>query len=281
MNRGDDERRGTDDPYTTMGGTRQTRTRMPDDTGAARPRAPRARASRSTVTVVGVAVLLIAAIAFVNRGPGSSGGGTGRAGGEPESSSTAATGDKPVTAKGPSGIPSGFARSSQGAQSAASNYTVALNSADMFKTAERHRIIDALYTPEAAAKLNRAQDAVINADFLKRRGLDAAGNAPAGSLFVSRTLPVGTKVSYADADSATVSVWYSGLVGMSAEKSTNPVKASWNTLTFQLKWVSDDWKIVSTSEKKGPTPLPSDETASDSGEISRAVEEYGGFTYAR
>ncbi len=281
MNRGDDERRGTDDPYTTMGGTRQTRTRMPDDTGAVRPRTPRARASRSTVTVVGVAVLLIAAIAFVNRGSGSGGGDTGRAGGKPESSSTAATGEKPVTAKGPSGIPSGFARSSQGAQSAASNYTVALNSADMFRTAERHAIVDALYTSAEAPRLKASQDALYSAEFLRRTGLDARGEAPAGSLFVSRALPVGTKVESADADNATVSVWYSALIGMSSPSSTDPVKSSWNTLTFRLRWEKDDWKVVSTTEKKGPAPLPGDQAASDSAEISKAVEEYGGFTYAR
>jgi hypothetical protein len=283
MNRGDDDRRGTDDPYTTMGGTRQTRNRMPDDAGTTRPRAPRVRASRSTITVVGVVVLLVAAIAFVNRGPGSGSGdeGQGGSGNRPESSSTAATGEKPVTGKGPTGIPSGFARSGQGAQSAASNYTVALSSVDMFKADSRHRLVDSIYTPEAAAKLKSSQDAAYSVQFLQKLGLDANGSAPEGSLFVSRAIPVGAKVESADADAAKISVWYTGLIGMSGAQSTDPVKTSWNTWTFQLKWVGNDWKIVSDAQKKGPTPLPGDETASNSDEISKAVEEFGGFTYAR
>ncbi|MFJ2743677.1 hypothetical protein ACIO3O_28955 [Streptomyces sp. NPDC087440] len=281
MNRGDDERRGTDDPYTTMGGTRQTRTRMPDDAGSTRPRSPRVRASRSTVTVVGVVVLLVAAIAFVNRGSGDGDGGTGQSGGRPESSSTAASGVKPVTGKGATGIPSGFARNVQGAQSAATNYTVALSSVDMFKSDSRHRLVDSIYTSEAAAKLKASQDAAYSAQFLQKLGLDANGDAPQGSLFVSRAIPVGARVESADADDAKIAVWYTGLIGMSGTTSTDPVKTSWNTWTFQLKWVDNDWKIVSDSQKKGPTPLPGDETASNSDEISKAVEEYGGFTYAR
>ncbi|MFF0747259.1 hypothetical protein ACFYVL_43450 [Streptomyces sp. NPDC004111] len=281
----DDDRRGTDDPYTTMGGTRQTRTRMPEDHGSARPRGTRQgpRASRSMIAAVAVVVLLIAAIAFANRGPGSGpaeGGSEGKEG-TPSSGSTAASGEKPVTGKGATGIPSGFARNAQGAQSAATNYTVALGSVDMFKADSRHRIVDSLYTPESAAKLKGPQDTAYSPQFLQKLGLDAEGNAPSGSTFVSRTLPVGAKTESVDADNAKISVWYTGLIGMSGAKSIDPVKTNWGTWTFDLKWVGDDWKIVGDAQKKGPTPVPGDETASSSDEISKAVDEYGGFTYAR
>ncbi|AXE79163.1 hypothetical protein [Streptomyces atratus] len=275
----------TDDGYSTIGGTRQTRTRLPDGEGSdgySTPRRP-ARNSRSLVTVVGVVVLLIAAIAFANMGGGGkdgSGGGSGNGGSKPDSSSTAATGTKPVTGKNGS-IPSGFAHDEQGAQSAASNFAVALGSVGMFKKDSRHKIVNTIYTAEAAAKLRDPQDAAYSADFLGKLGLDPDGNAPQGSTFVSRTIPVGTKLEAFAGDTAKVSVWYTGLIGMSGPESTDPVSTSWKTWTVQLSWTSDGWRAISDTQKDGPAPVPGDVAASSSDEISKAIEEYGGFTYAR
>ncbi|MFJ2265673.1 hypothetical protein ACIP4W_08075 [Streptomyces sp. NPDC088846] len=290
MSLGDDKGYGsgsgrTDDGYSTIGGTRQTRTRLPDGEGGdsyGTPRRP-ARSSRSLVTVVGVVVLLIAAIAFANMGGGGgngSGGGSGKTGNKPDSSSTAATGTKPVTGKNGS-IPSGFAHDEQGAQSAASNFAVALGSVEMFKTDSRHEIVNTIYTAEAAAKLRGPQDTAYSADFLGKLGLDADGNAPHGSTFVSRTIPVGTKLEAFAGNTAKVSVWYTGLIGMSGPESTDPVRTSWKTWTVQLSWTSDGWRAVSDTQKDGPAPVPGDVAASSSDEISKAIEEYGGFTYAR
>ncbi|MFJ2871562.1 hypothetical protein [Streptomyces sp. NPDC087298] len=291
MSLGDDNGYGndsgrTDDGYSTIGGTRQTRTRLPDGEGGdgyGTPRRP-ARKSRSLVMMVGVVVLLIAAIAFANMGGGGGngddGGGSGGGGSKPDSSSTAATGTKPVTGKN-GAVPSGFAHDEQGAQSAASNYAVALGSVGMFKKDSRHEIIDTIYTTEAAAKLRGPQDAAYSTDFLGKLGLDPAGNAPQGSTFVSRTIPVGTKLETFNGDTAKVSVWYTGLIGMSGAGSTDPVRTSWKTWTVQLSWTSDGWKAVSDTQKDGPAPVPGDVAASSSDEISKAVEEYGGFTYAR
>lgn len=124
MSLGDDNGYGndsgrTDDGYSTIGGTRQTRTRLPDGEGGdgyGTPRRP-ARKSRSLVMMVGVVVLLIAAIAFANMGGGGGngddGGGSGGGGSKPDASSTAATGTKPVTGKN-GAVPSGFAHDEQG-----------------------------------------------------------------------------------------------------------------------------------------------------------------------
>ncbi|MFD9601040.1 hypothetical protein [Streptomyces sp. NPDC059970] len=274
----------TDDGYSTIGGTRQTRTRLPDGEdgdGYSTPRRP-ARSSRSLVTVVGVVVLLIAAIAFANMGGGGGdgSGGSGNGGSKPDSSSTAATGTKPVTGKNGS-IPSGFAHDEQGAQSAASNFAVALGSVGMFKKDSRHEIVNTIYTAEAAAKLRDPQDSAYSAGFLGKLGLDPDGNAPQGSTFVSRTIPVGTKLEAFEGDTAKVAVWYTGLIGMSGPESTDPVSTSWKTWTVQLSWTSDGWRAVSDTQKDGPAPVPGDVAASSSDEISKAIEEYGGFTYAR
>ncbi|MFE9783211.1 hypothetical protein ACFYPA_34310 [Streptomyces sp. NPDC005775] len=274
----------TGDGYSTLGGTRQTRTRLPDGEGGDGygPRRP-PRSSRSLVTVVGVIVLLLAAIAFANLGGGdgdkggtSGGGGGSKAGAAP----TAATGTKPVTGKNGE-IPSGFAHDEQGAQSAASNFAVALGSVGMFTKDSRHAIVDSIYTSDAANKLRAPQDAAYSPGFLQKLGLDADGIAPQDSTFVSRTIPVGTKLELYGGDTAKVSVWYTALIGMSGPGSTDPVSTSWKTWTVELTWTDEGWKAVDDTQRDGPAPVPGDVAASSSDEISKAVEEYGGFTYAR
>ncbi|MFG3552466.1 hypothetical protein [Streptomyces sp. NPDC047725] len=265
------------------GGTGQTRTRLPEggggDTYGGTRRGGRS-SSRSLVTVVGVVVLLVAAIAFANRG-GDDSAGSGKASGDkPKTSATAPSGTQPVDTES-SGIPSGYAHDEQGAQSAAANYAVVLGSTGMFRKDSRHTIVDTIYTPRVAAKLQGAMDSAYSASFLDKLGLDASGAAPKGSTFVSRTLPVGTKVERYSETNAKVSVWYVGLIGMSGDTSTDPVTTTWKTWTFELEWVDGDWKIAADTQKDGPAPVPGDDRAASSDEISKVIEEYGGFTYAR
>ncbi|MGW1710448.1 hypothetical protein ACWCP8_34430 [Streptomyces sp. NPDC002206] len=282
---GSDSRSGrTDDGYSTLGGTRQTRTRFADGTGGdgyGGSRRP-ARSSRSLITVVGVVVLLVAAIAFANLGgsgddSGSSGGSGGnKAGAAP----TAATGTKPVTGKNGT-IASGFAHDEQGAQSAAANYSVALVSADILKPVQRAAIVRQVFVASRVDELEAKFNEAYNKNFLDRVGLDEDGNAAAGMTYVSRTAPVGTKVTQSSATSTTVEVWCTGVFGTAGVSSTNPVSNDWFTMTLKLQWEANDWKVDSFSQKEGPAPVNTDRTASNADEIAKAVEEYGGFTYAR
>ncbi|MBX7549482.1 hypothetical protein ABZX95_01975 [Streptomyces sp. NPDC004232] len=276
MNPGDD---GSYPDYDSPTG--QTRTRLPDnDPYGGAPRRPTRSSSRSLVTVVGVVVLLIAAIAFANRGDHPSTDTASDKGNRPTTSSTAASGTEPVQTKA-SGVPTGFAHTEQGAQSAASNYAVALGSTGMFNKDSRDRLLSLLYTSQAADRLQSAMDQAYSAGFLAKMGLDAAGNPPQGSTFVSRIVPAGaTVLNYAD-NGARVAVWYVGLIGMAGSSSTDPVTSSWKTWTFDLQWTGGDWKIASDSQKDGPAPVPGDDKAATSDEISKAIEQYGGFTYAR
>ncbi|MER5521149.1 hypothetical protein [Streptomyces sp. NPDC002763] len=267
--------------------TGHTRTRLPesDPYGGASRRGGRS-SSRSLVTVVGVVVLLIAAIAFANRGGGdnsSNGTDTGNNGtaNQPVTSSTAASGTKPVETKSDEGIPTGFAHSSQGVQSAAANYATVLGSDSMFNTAKRHAIVQTIADPATMNSQQSGFDSDYSADFLKKAGLTADGTAPSGSTFVSRTLPVGTKAtSYSDS-AATVEVWCNGLFGIAGTSSTSPVTSNWFTVTMKLNWSGGDWKVLESSQKTGPTPVTGDNPVSGSDEISKAVQEFGGFTYAR
>ncbi|MEU6808906.1 hypothetical protein ABZ920_07850 [Streptomyces sp. NPDC046831] len=283
MSYGDEHRYGesarADDEL--FGGSGQTRTRLPDRAGDPYGGARRGgrSSSRSLVTVVGVVVLLIAAIAFANRGGDGSSSADDR-GGEPAGAATAATGKRPVTTK-TGGIPSGFTHDAQGAQSAAANYAVALGSTNMFKKDTRHSLLDLLYTPAAATRLRGPMDQAYSAEFLGKVGLDSNGDPPTGSTFVSRVVPVGTTVQQYGDSTAKVAVWYMGLIGMSGERSTDPVTSTWKTWTFTLQWTGGDWKIAADSQQDGPAPVPGDDRAATSDEISKAIDEYGGFTYAR
>ncbi|AWL39728.1 MULTISPECIES: hypothetical protein [unclassified Streptomyces] len=272
----------TEDPYSTIGGTRQTRTRLPGDDNDGYGRRP-VRNTRSLAMVVGVVVLLIAAIALANLG-GGEGKGSGAGGGKDSATAgtgpTAATGTKPVQGKNGT-IAAGFAHDEQGAQSAAANYAVALVSADILKPDSRSAIVRQIFVAERVDELDAKFSQAYDQEFLDKIGLDSNGNAAAGLTYVSRTAPVGTKtVSYSET-TATVEVWCTGVFGTAGVSSTNPVSNDWFTMTLQLQWTGGDWKVDSFSQKDGPAPVNTDRTASNADEIAKAVEEYGGFTYAR
>ncbi|MFE1029362.1 hypothetical protein ACFW5I_33270 [Streptomyces sp. NPDC058818] len=257
------------------GGTGQTRTRLPDGDGDGYggPRRGGRSSSRSLVTVVGVVVLLIAAIAFANRGGDDSASPDDTAADKPKASSTAPSGTKPVQ--------SGFARDEQGAQSAAANYAVSLVSADILKPARRADIVRQVFVADKQAALEDKFNRAYSKEFLSSIGLDANGNATGGDTYVSRTMPIGTKTTQYSDTATTVDVWCTGVFGTAGEKTTNPVTSDWFTMTLQLRWVDNDWKVESFSQKDGPAPVPGDNKASSADEMSKAVQEYGGFTYAR
>ncbi|MFJ6572417.1 hypothetical protein ACIQNU_33920 [Streptomyces sp. NPDC091292] len=276
----DDPGRGNDE----FGGSGQTRTRLPDrggdgygdGYGGAR-RAGRAP-SRSVVTVVGVVVLLIAAIAFANRGgddPASKSGTD-----NPKTSATNASGTQPVDGKN-GGIPSGFAHDRQGAESAGANYAVVLVSSDILKSDRRGDIVQRIFVADKVADLQKNLDTAYSKDVLSAMGLDENGNAAAGRTYVSRTMPIGTKATRYSDSTATVEVWCTGVFGTAGEDSTNPVTSDWFTMTLALRWSDGDWKVESFSQKDGPAPVNGDNQVSPSDEIAKAVQEYGGFTYAR
>ncbi|MFI8999055.1 hypothetical protein [Streptomyces sp. NPDC053541] len=257
----------------------QTRTRLPDSTPTTTR--PPARSARSLVAVVGVVVLLVAAIALANRGDG-----TPTTSGPPAptpsttQAPTAATGVRPVPGKnGP--LPAGFAHDEQGAQSAAANYAVALVSADILKPDRRGDIVRGVFTDAKIGEMETKLNQAYSKEFLAKLGLDEQGNAAPGMTYVSRTAPVGTKVTAYANDAATIDVWCTGVFGTAGVSSTNPVTNDWFTMTLALRWSGGDWKVDSFSQKEGPAPVNTDRTASDADAIAKAVQEFGGFTYAR
>ncbi|MGH3311825.1 MAG: hypothetical protein ACRDP3_14770 [Streptomyces sp.] len=257
-----------------------TRTRLPGGEGGGGR--PPSRPGRSVVTVVGVVVLLIAAIAFANRGGDGSGGGDGKGGGSQGGGAqpTAPTGQKPVQG-GEGGIASGFPQSKQGAQSAAANYAVALVSSDIIKPGKRDEIVQRVFVPSEAGEMRSKMDKAYSESFLKKLALDEDGNPKDGMTYVSRTAPIGTKIVDFTEHSAQLDVWCTGLYGMAGEGSKNPVTSDWFTMRMGLSWSNGDWKVRSFKQKDGPAPVDGDNRASGAEEIADAVGQYGGFTYGR
>ncbi|MEU6433787.1 hypothetical protein ACF067_23655 [Streptomyces albidoflavus] len=275
MNPGDEQGYDTDERY---GGTGQTRTRLPGDEDTYDTARRSMRPSRSLITVVGVVVLLIAAIAFANQNTDTPDNPSDARG--PAASPTSPTGTKPVDTQ-TSGIPTGHPQTKQGAESAAANYAVALGSAEMFGEERRSQILETIIVPSEVQRFRDSLDKAYSKPLFQNLGLREDGSSPEGLTFVSRTTPIGTTAAKYTDTKATLSVWCSGLLGMAGETSTNPVTSSWFTITMELHWVDGDWKIFTHSQKDGPAPVPGDERAATSEEIAKAVEGYGGLTYAR
>ncbi|CAM5365056.1 hypothetical protein J2S52_002340 [Streptomyces sp. DSM 41037] len=274
MNPGDERGYDTDERY---GGAGQTRTRLPGDEDAYDTTRRSMRPSRSLITVVGVVVLLIAAIAFANQGGSQDSPSDARG---PAASETAPTGTDPVDTT-TADIPTGHPRTKQGAESAAANYAVALGSAGMFDKGERRTIVSTVFAPSVSSSLHDPMDKAYSPAFLEKLGLSTDGTAPEGHTFVSRTVPLGSKTIKFDENKAKVSVWYLGLIGMSGQSSNDPVRSTWKTWTFDLVWTDDDWRVLKNAQTDGPAPVPGDVPAATAEEIADAVEEFGGFTYAR
>lgn len=272
MSLDDDHGRQDDGGY---GGSGHTRTRLPEGDGGVygTPRRPGSRSPRSLVTVVAVVVLLIAAIAFANRGGGDGTSDSAADDVRPDAAPTAPSGRKPVS--------SGFGKDREGVQSAAANYAVALASADILKPTLRPGILKQVFVADKVPDLAAKFDKAYSKDFLAKVGLDEHGNAADGLTYVSRTAPIGTKAVKYAGDTATVEVWCTGVFGTAGPESKTPVANDWFTMTLSMRWTGDDWRVESFSQKPGPAPVNSDNRVSGADEIAKAVEEFGGFTYAR
>ncbi|MFJ2811219.1 hypothetical protein [Kitasatospora sp. NPDC087271] len=262
-----------------------TRTRLPvGEQPSSQPTPRQARSLRTLLTVLVVATLLVVAIAIANRDkpdPGSTGRSADHAAPTaPAGAGPAPSGDQPVGTT-TNGIGSGYPHTDQGAQSAAANYAVAIGSADMFRADSRHTIVATIADPGAVSGLQSRLDQGFSPETAARFGVDAQGQPPKGMAFVSRTVPVGTKSSSYTAESVKVDVWCTGLFGLAGERSTRPVSEEWFTLTLSLRWTGTDWKLTDFSRAAGPAPVPPDQQAATAEEITGAVEQFGGFRYAR
>lgn len=268
------------------GGDPHTRTKLPaDESSGGEPRRP--RPLRSLCTVLGVLALLLGAIMIANRGTPDPKDGKDHADStdatKPSTDPTRPTGSKPVDGTDPdTGLATGYPHTKDGAQSAATNYSVALGSSDMFVDDRRKALLHTLSAPSAQDSLLARTDRSFPR-VRKNLELSKDGKAKDDQTFVCRSVPIGTKLtSYSQDDgTATVSVWNSTLFGLAGKGSTTPVTGSWNTTVLHLAWTHDDWKVTDFEQKDGPAPVRGDDKAAGADDIAKAVREYGGYRYAR
>ncbi|MER5865691.1 hypothetical protein [Kitasatospora sp. NPDC002040] len=260
-----------------------TRTRLPvGEQSVYQTTGRQPRPLRTLLTVLLVVALLVVAISIANRGKPDPVGSSPSAdqAATPAASATAPTGQLPV-ATASNGIGVGHPHTDQGAQSAAANYAVALGSAEMFRPDARRTVLATVADSTSQAALAARLDAAFSKEALAKLGLDEKGKAPKGLTFVSRTVPVGTRTT-STADTATsVEVWCTGLLGLAGDSSIRPVTESWYTLTVTMRWTGADWKLTDFARRSGPAPLPGDQQAATAEEITGAVQDFGGFRYAR
>ncbi|SEM38988.1 hypothetical protein [Streptacidiphilus jiangxiensis] len=257
-----------------------TRTRLPAGEQPMGPQAPGFGRLRMLGGVFVVVFLLVIAVAVINRTNGSptTGPATHSNDAGTAVSPTAPTGTQPVTTTA-HGIGVQYPHTSEGAQSAAANYSVALGSSEMYATASRHAIIATVADPSAMATLNSRFDASYSAE-AAQFGL-TNGRAPSGLTFVSRSVPVGTKIDGFTDSGATVEIWSTSIGGLAGQGSTRPVTEYWYTLTLRLVWSGNDWKVNDFSQVSGPTPISGSQAVSSYGDLASAVNQFGGFRYAR
>ncbi|MHA6761033.1 hypothetical protein [Streptacidiphilus sp. PAMC 29251] len=258
-----------------------TRTRYP--AGEQPPEPAARRPLRTLAAVLVVVVVLVGAVAVLNRTSGTptanpGGGGGAGTSGDGAGTSTAATGTQPVTTTR-NGIAVGFPHTGEGAQSAAVNYAVALGSADMYAAASRRSIMQTVTDPAVTSGMLAQSDKAYSSQGATFGLTD--GHAPAGLTFVSRTIPVGSKIDKQAGDQATVEVWCDALGGLAGQGSTRPVTEYWFTEVLQLHWINGDWKIAAYSQTDGPVPISGNQPASSASTIAGAVTQFGGFRYAR
>lgn len=261
-----------------------TRTRLPvGEQPSSQLNGRQPRPLRTLLTVLVVVTLLVVAISIANHGkpgPGGTGSSDRATSTAPAGAGPAPSGDQPVGTTS-NGIPSGYPHTDQGAQSAATNYAVALGGADMFRTDARHTILNTIADPTALPTLQTRLDQGFSPETAAKFGVDAQGRPPKGMTFVSRTIPVGAKSNGYTPDGVKVDVWCTGLYGLAGDRSIKPVSEEWFTLGMSLRWTGTDWKLTDFSRTSGPAPVPPDQQAATAEEITGAVEQFGGFRYAR
>lgn len=267
-----------------------TRVKLPPDPySGGGPRRPR---GRGVLLFVAALLVVLGIIAAVNRGsrddpapaaasssaPGSSAGSTPPGSTPPATTVPFADGlPQSVTQR----IPTGFPDTLTGAESAASNYVVAYNSAQMFQPAVRHTFVATTADPAIVAARQVDLDNIFSTTS-HNLGLTAAGLAPSGSTLVEQAAPLGVHVvtHNPSAATATIAVWIVTVGGLAGAQSASPVTSSWYTVTVTLHFTHGDWKWESFAQADGPTPISGQQTPSTTQQW-QTLNGLGGLRYAR
>ena len=164
----------------------------------------------------------------------------------------------------------GFARTRDGAVSAAAAYVGLLDGRVLLDPAALSRRLAEIASSEARDGLVRAYVAAAE----QARKQLGVGTAPE-PVVILRASPVGYRVDRFAPTAATVSIWRVGIVGSGA---TAEPQQSWRTETVSLVWQDNAWKVAALRSEPGPTPpLPSSAARSEAAELFRSIPEFEEF----
>lgn len=226
---------------------------------------PRAGPYVSLRVVVGIGVVsMVTGVALANAV--SSRGGAGPSIAPASAASlTAEQGTGPADTS--DGMPSGFARTREGAIAAAAAYVT---------TGQRLLDLDPITAERAARRMaaNAFADRFA-ADTMTQlrtaRETLAGGSGP----IIYRQAVLAHRVEAFDSHRATVAVWN---VGVLTREGVAPPQAAWATSTVDLVWEHGDWRIWSETIVPGPAPILNDSVApATSAEFTRVLDGFIDF----
>lgn len=142
------------------------------------------------------------------------------------------------------GVPVGFEASEDGAVAAAVTYATASQRWLYFSDDELAAAVAALATPAAAESLT----VEVTSEVALAR--DELARTSGRVWWLVR--PLATRVEHVTTANARVSVWVVTI--LSATDVAAP-QAEWLTVTVDLAWVDDDWRVDGVRSTLGPTPL--------------------------
>jgi hypothetical protein len=157
----------------------------------------------------------------------------------------------------------GFARDAAGAVAAATSYQLTLG--DLHVALDDTARDDVVRRVAASSALEELSAALARgAEATRAGGLDAAAVA------LQRQVPLGYDLIRFTPERATVDLWAVQVLSLG---DAVPLEARYGTVTVELVWERDDWRLVRFASTEGPTP----ELQGD-GEHLRTIEAIERFT---
>ncbi|MFD8316283.1 MULTISPECIES: hypothetical protein [Kitasatospora] len=152
------------------------------------------------------------------------------------------------------GVPVGYARTEDGAKSAATNYQIAQSTAGFLANPDvRHKVSAVVMAPDALAQRlatidSQSQNAMTNL------GINANGQTQDGAPLINRQAVLSATVSSFSTDVATVQLWTVAVTGVAATGSQMPPTSEFSTWNYTLTWTGGDWKAVSITRSAALVP---------------------------
>jgi hypothetical protein len=176
------------------------------------------------------------------------------------------------------GAMTGYPDTKEGAEAAAANYVSAYESQAMLTPSSRHKLIHSIADPAIESSLQAQLDQAYTT-VCTGLGLDKNCTPSQSQTAVARTFALGVNTQSYSKGKATVAVWNDNIIGTVGDTSSQPIAENWTTTTVVLTWVNGDWKWTSFTATDGPTPV-SNQQASSSADIQKAVQQFSGLRYA-